>query len=83
MTQPSSQNLLKLVILTGMSDEDNKKNVMGIDGLDGKTLNQTIAIIETKEMAARSISGSIAPPSDAMLRCLQCQTNEHPLENFC
>ena len=58
--------MVKLVILTGMSDEDIKKDVMGIDGLDGKTLNQTIAIIETKEMATRFISGSIAPPSVAL-----------------
>ena len=77
-----SQNLIKLVILTGISDEDNKKDPMGIDGLDGKTLNQTIAIIEIKEMAARSFSGSIAPPSGVMLRCPQCQTHEDPHENF-
>ena len=30
-----SQKMVKLVILTGMSDEDIKKDVMGIDGLDG------------------------------------------------
>ena len=48
----------------------------------GKTLNQTIAIIEIKEMAARSFSGSIAPPSGVMLRCPQCQTHEDPHENF-
>ena len=59
-----SHKMVKLVVLTGMSDDDIKKDVLGTDDLDGKTLNETIAIIETKEMAARSISGAIAPPLD-------------------
>ena len=54
-----SDKMVKLVILSGISDEEIKKEVLGTENLDEKTLNETVALIETKEIAARSLLTSL------------------------
>jgi len=51
-----TDEMVKYVILSGIADEDIKKEVLGVPDLDDKSLNDTITIIENKEMAIRAIS---------------------------
>ena len=37
--------------MAGIADDDVKKDVLGWDDLDNKTIDQTITFIEAKEMA--------------------------------
>ena len=51
-----TENIVKYVVISGIADEEIKKNVLGHADLDSKSLNNTISLIETKEMAARAMS---------------------------
>lgn len=51
-----TDEMVKYVIISGIADEDIKKEVLGAPDLDAKSLNDTITIIENKEMAARAIA---------------------------
>ena len=51
-----TDEMVKYVILSGIVDEDIKKEVLSVPDLDNKSLNDTITIIENKEMAVRAIS---------------------------
>ena len=51
-----TDEMVKYVILSGIADEDIKKEVLGIPDLDEKTLKDTVTAIENKEMASRAIS---------------------------
>ena len=50
--------ILKLAVLNGINDGEIKKDVLGIYGLDNKSFEELIDIIEKKDMAVRSLSGS-------------------------
>ena len=50
-----AEDVVKMVVLFGMCDEDIKREVLGTDDLVSKDLNTTIALIETKETATRSL----------------------------
>merc|ERR1712020_803105 len=47
----------KHVMVNGLYDEDTRKDVLGTASLDEKTLADTVAIIEAKETALRSMPG--------------------------
>jgi len=51
-----SEEIVKQVVLAGMFDEEIKRKVLSEQGIDDKTLNETIAIIEREEMALRSMT---------------------------
>ena len=60
-----TDEMVKYVVISGIVDEDIKKEVLGIPDLDTKSLNDTVTTIENKEMATRAI---LAPN-------IQIQTN--------
>ena len=51
-----SEEMVKQVVLAGMSDDEIKRKVLSTAGIDDKSLNDTISIIETEEMASRSMT---------------------------
>ena len=51
-----SEEMVKLVVLAGMYDDEIRRKVLGTADIDNKSLNETIAIIETEEMASRSMN---------------------------
>ena len=75
-----SEDIVKYVIITGIVDEDIKKDVLGYEGLDSKSLNDTISIIENKEMAARAMNPSIIhdphPPLNASNSSINNKTQQ-------
>ena len=58
-----TEDIVKHVILAGIVDEDIQREVLGLEGLDAKSLNDTIATIENKEMAARAMSSALPAAS--------------------
>ena len=56
-----SEEMVKQVVLAGMYDDEIKRKVLSTAGIDDKSLNDTIAIIETEEMASRSMTGLTMP----------------------
>ena len=46
--------IVKQVVLCGLADVEIKKDVLGVSGINGKTLAETLGLIEDKETAARS-----------------------------
>ena len=46
--------IVKQVVLCGLADTDIKREVLGVSGINGKTLTETLGLIEDKETAARS-----------------------------
>ena len=50
-----TEDIVKYILISGVADEDIKKEVLGQVGLDDKSLNDTSAIIENKEMATRAM----------------------------
>ena len=48
--------ILKDVMVTGLADEDIRKEVLGWENLDEKNVNETIGFIEGKEMARDAMS---------------------------
>ena len=47
--------MVKQVVLVGMYDDDIKRKVLSTIDIDSKSLNERIAIIETKEIVSRSM----------------------------
>ena len=60
-----SEDMVKQVVLAGMSDDEIKRKVLSTAGIDDKSLNDTIAIIEMEEMASRSMSDHSTTPTQA------------------
>ena len=58
-----SEEMVKQVVLAGMYDDEIKCKVLSTAGIDEKSLNDTIAIIETEEMASRSMTAVNTTPS--------------------
>ena len=69
-----TDEMVKYVILSGISDEDIKKEVLGIPDLDEKTLKDTVTTIEKKEMASRVIS----TPSQQLIQSNAINSNDIP-----
>ena len=55
-----ADEVVKQVLLVGLADPEIKKDVLGISGINDKTLPETLGLIEDKEAAARSTTGSSA-----------------------
>ena len=51
-----SDVIVKQIILSGLSDIDIKKEVLGVEDINNKSLADTLGIIENKETAARSVA---------------------------
>ena len=50
-----SEEMVKQVVIASMYDEEIKRKVLSTVGIDDKSLNETVGIIETEEMASRSM----------------------------
>ena len=48
--------MVKDVFVSGLCDDDIKKDVLGWADLDNKSLNETIAFVEAKEMARDALT---------------------------
>ena len=53
-----TDEIVKYVVVAGIADEEIKKDVLGHVDLDKRSLNDTISLIENKEMAARALSSA-------------------------
>ena len=62
-----TDDIVKYVLISGIADEDIKKDVLGCDNLDDKSLNETISIIENKEMASRVMSSYSSASNNASI----------------
>nr|XP_053655345.1 uncharacterized protein LOC128704271 [Cherax quadricarinatus] len=51
-----TKDIVKLVLLTGLADDDIKKEVLGMTDIDTRTLNETVSLVDTKETAARAMA---------------------------
>ena len=49
-------DLVRYVVVNGLYHVEMKREVLGMAGVDGKTLAETIGLIEDKETAARSVA---------------------------
>ena len=47
-------------MVTGVADEDIRKEVLGWESLDEKNANETIGFIEAKEMAQPAVTASVS-----------------------
>ena len=45
-----TDDIVNYVLISGISDEDIKKDVPECDDLDNRSLNETISVIKSKEM---------------------------------
>ena len=55
-----TEDIVKYVVISGIVDEDIKKDVLGHPDLDTRSLNETISLIENKEMAVRAMTTGIS-----------------------
>ena len=65
-TQYTDQ-IVRYVLLAGLASTDIAREVLGTTGIDGKSLTDTLALIEAKERAARATAGDasvMAAPSN-------------------
>ena len=48
--------MVKDVLISGLADEDIKRDVLGLPDLDSKSLEDTVSFVEAKEMARDALS---------------------------
>ena len=70
--------IAKDVLISGLIDDEIRKDVLGWSELDNKTLKDTITFIESKEMARdalskQSISASISTSTSTKTKCKNCK----------
>lgn len=75
-----SEELVKQVVLAGVFDDDIKRKVLSTPGIDAKSLNDTIAIIETEEMASRSMDTTPKSQAGAASSKLRIPSNDSRLQ---
>ena len=51
-----TDEIVRMVLLNGLADGEIRKEVLGTPDIDSRTLADTIAIIDSKETAARAVS---------------------------
>ena len=51
-----SEEMVKHVVLAGMYDDEIKRKILSTSDIDNKSLNETIAIIDTEKMASHSMN---------------------------
>ena len=59
-----TEEIVKMVVLTGLVDDDVKREVLANETLENMTLEQTISTVELREQDLRSLSSNF-PPSKA------------------
>ena len=52
-----TDEIVRMVLLNGLADVEIRKEVLGMTDIDPKTLADTVTIIDSKETAARALSG--------------------------
>ena len=57
------EDIVKYVLISGIVDENIKKDILSNSDLDDKTLNATISLIETNEMATRAMMSTVSSSS--------------------
>ena len=57
-TADFTDTIVKLVTIKGLADEAIKKEILGTPDIDSKTLLETVALIDSKEIAARAMTSS-------------------------
>ena len=55
-----TEDIVKYVVISGIVDEEIKKDIISCADLDSRSLNDTISPIENKEMAARAMTSNIS-----------------------
>ena len=55
-----TEDIVKYVLISGICDDDIKKDVLSYSDIDVKSLNDTITLIESKEMAVRAMSAKVS-----------------------
>jgi hypothetical protein len=55
-----TDHMIRDVLVAGIYDSDIRREVLSIDGIIGKPINDVIAIVESREMARDSLSPSIS-----------------------
>ena len=60
-----TEEIVKMVVLTGLVDDDVKREVLANETLENMTLEQTISTVELREQALRSLSSNIPPAKAA------------------
>ncbi|KAK7072278.1 hypothetical protein SK128_009210, partial [Halocaridina rubra] len=48
-------DIVKLVLLNGLADDEIRKEVLGTTEIDTKTLNDSVALVDSKETAVRAM----------------------------
>ena len=61
-----TDEIVKYVVVAGIADEEIKRDVLGHADLDKRSLNDTISLIENKEMAARALSSASVSNDSSM-----------------
>ena len=55
-----TEDIVKYVVISGIVDEKIKKDILSCADLDSRALNDTISLIENKEMAARAMTSNFS-----------------------
>ena len=74
-----SNEVVKMVLLNGLADAEIKRDILGTTGLDDKSLDDTVALVESKEIANRSMGGS-GETSNAATSYQKAKVNETKLK---
>ena len=63
-----TDEIVKLVAIKGLADDSIKKEILGTDGIDDKSLQQTITLIDSKEVATRAVGTTSSVAATAYAR---------------
>lgn len=77
-----SDEIVKYVVISGIADEEIKKDVLGHADLDTRSLNDTITLIENKEMAVRAMSSGASSGDSNMAIHQQGADLKHPTGHY-
>ena len=69
-----TEDIVKLALLNGLADEEVRREVLGTTDIDDKSLSDTVALIDSKETAARAMSADGARVAASAYR----KTGLHP-----
>ncbi len=65
-----TDDIVKIVVLNGLSSNDISQEVLGTPGIDDKSLNDTISLVENKEMAARAMRTNSTQDSSSSINAM-------------
>ena len=55
-----TDEIVKYVVISGVTDDDIKRDILSHSDIDAKSLNDTVSLIEGKEMAVRAMSAKVS-----------------------